>query len=502
MKLFRLHTENSNIFKSDVQNSLILPKQSQVCLLNMNFEKFNEDIIISNGNDELQYTIGTFNKTVTLTHATYTEANIKDLVKDIEKKLNDSMSYDNSSITGMRWDVRISSSGGGRLVIDTDYEPLIDPFDADGYTNVGLRNVAVAGPPARVYYEKTSNGTEGVADAALFSNLKEFKDDQEHILGSTCTLFKATIGKLSAAGEGFHVSISNIKGQNMGGLYDFVINKISYGIYAKNTATNYQIITPSGGLVTTGTAIENAVAGGADNDVIVIGYKDGKITGEVFQQSNPNGVILFEEVYDATLQGASLYPIIGVYQQTDVQINRIRIATEVEYDDFAVKKVANNINTDLEVSAIAGVPTQVLGQKDPMTFQFETQDMANTFGFTLQVINVGPDDIFRLTGNRPLRFVDNSEAYVVELMNLKLDSYDSFRQQRESIIAFIQNSREKNQPDVLYQANNLIFIDLNNDYEIPLRNIDARILTSDYLPVKIQGEANLVLLFKSKDESL
>ena len=39
MKLFRLHTENSNIFKGNVQSSLILPKQSQVALLNMNFEK-------------------------------------------------------------------------------------------------------------------------------------------------------------------------------------------------------------------------------------------------------------------------------------------------------------------------------------------------------------------------------------------------------------------------------------------------------------------------------
>lgn len=501
MKLFRLHTENSNIFKTDIQNSLILPKQSQVCLLNMNFEKFNEEIVISNDNHELKYSIGTYTQAVYLTHANYNESNIKDLVRDMEKQLNKSMSYNNSSITGMRWDIRPSSAGGA-LNIDTDYSSLIDPFGTENYTDNGLSNNSVIGPPARNFYQKTSNTTEGIADAGLFSNTEKFKDNFEHITGSACTLFKVIVGKLSSNGDGFHVSISNIKGESMGGLYDFVPNKISYGIYAKNLNSFYEIITPTGGLVTTTLLPENAISGNTNNDVITLGYKYGKIVGTVFQASNPNGVVLFEEEYDISVQGIELYPIIGVYQQAEVELQNIRIATEIEYDDYGIKKPAIEQINDVGSSIIPGVPTQVLGQKNPMTFQFQSQDMAKTFGFTQQILEVGPDDVFRLKGNTPISFLDNSEAYIVELMNLKLDSYDSFKQQRESIIAFIQNSREKNQPDVLYQANNLIFIDLNNDYEIPLRNIDARILTSDYLPVKIQGEANLVLLFKSKDERL
>ena len=497
MKLFRLHTENSNIFKGNVQSSLILPKQSQVALLNMNFEKQDNVIVINNSNDKLSYTIGDYIQTVTLTHASYDSTNAKNMLRDIEKKLNESSSFDNKFITGMRWDVRFkSSSPSNTIAIDTDYENLIDPQGAFRYENDGIESTAI---PAYAYSRKADNSSEGTANSAIYSNQLEFKDEVEHLQGSTCCLFKMTIDKLSDNGDGVYIGISNTKGENMAEDYSFVTNKISYGIYAKNNTTNYQIITPSG-LVTTTTAIEQAIAEQDDNDVILIGYNLGKIKGIVYQKSTPAGIVLFDEVYDPTFQGVNLYPILGVYQQTDVRFRHMRICTEVQYDDLNNQISYNDNDLDVNLSAIDGVPTQQLGQKNPMNFNFQNEQQALILGYRSPNISVGPNDLFRLTAQNRISFVDTSEAYIVELMNLKLDSFDSFTEQRQSIIAFIQNSRQVDQPDVLFEANNPIFIDLNNDYEIPLRNIDARILTSHYQPVEIQGEANIVLLFKEKGE--
>ena len=189
MKLFRLHTENSNIFKGNVQSSLILPKQSQVALLNMNFEKQDNLIVINNSNDKLSYTIGDYTQTITLTHDTYDSTNAKNLLRDMEKKLNESSSFDNKFITGMRWDVRFkSSSPSNTIVIDTDYENLIDPQGAFQYTNDGIESVVT--PPAYAYSRKADAGSEGTADAAIYSNELVFKGETEHFQGSTCTLWR------------------------------------------------------------------------------------------------------------------------------------------------------------------------------------------------------------------------------------------------------------------------------------------------------------------------
>ncbi len=73
----------------------------------------------------------------------------------------------------------------------------------------------------------------------------------------------------------------------------------------------------------------------------------------------------------------------------------------------------------------------------------------------------------------------------VETGIVKLDSFDGLKEERKSILMLVQNSRDRDQPDVLHEANTPIFIDLNNDYEIPLRNIDVRVVDDSYNKIDI-----------------
>lgn len=86
------------------------------------------------------------------------------------------------------------------------------------------------------------------------------------------------------------------------------------------------------------------------------------------------------------------------------------------------------------------------------------------------------------------------------MTNLKINSYDGLKQQRKSILNLIQNGRDSTKSDFTYQTNTPIFLNLDNAFPLQVRNIDCRIVNSDYDDVEIEGEANLTILFKEKDE--
>ena len=71
------------------------------------------------------------------------------------------------------------------------------------------------------------------------------------------------------------------------------------------------------------------------------------------------------------------------------------------------------------------------------------------------------------------------------------------QEKRRDLLAVIQNARDRDQADVLYDSNSLIFIDLNNAYPLPLRNLQFRIINSDESTVDVQGYSNMTILIQS-----
>jgi len=86
------------------------------------------------------------------------------------------------------------------------------------------------------------------------------------------------------------------------------------------------------------------------------------------------------------------------------------------------------------------------------------------------------------------------QSMIVEMLNLKLDSYDGLptQEQRKSILAFVPQGNQDR--ITVYEPNNLNFIDLKNKEPLLLRNIKARIVQGDYSNVNLLGQASLVLL--------
>ena len=80
------------------------------------------------------------------------------------------------------------------------------------------------------------------------------------------------------------------------------------------------------------------------------------------------------------------------------------------------------------------------------------------------------------------------------LDNLQLESYDGLVSQRKNILYTIDSSDDTGK--LVYEVPNPIYIDLNNQAPIALRNIRARILNNDYSDIKLLERGFMTILIQ------
>ena len=108
-----------------------------------------------------------------------------------------------------------------------------------------------------------------------------------------------------------------------------------------------------------------------------------------------------------------------------------------------------------------------------------------------------------VVGDNIVYSILTSNIYLVEMLNMKLDSYDNYsdntsksKRGRSNILAVI-NSNEFNTGNIdrvlLYEPNDPIYISLLNANELSLRNIRARLVNLDYSPVRTFGISTLTI---------
>ena len=94
---------------------------------------------------------------------------------------------------------------------------------------------------------------------------------------------------------------------------------------------------------------------------------------------------------------------------------------------------------------------------------------------------------------------EEADAMLVQLMNLQIESYDSYSNseydsggQRKNILSVIPSSSSTGK--IVYEPNYPTFLDLYNNEPITLRNLNVRVVREDYSDIDINGMATLVLL--------
>jgi len=471
VKLIRLKSDQDKLlFNNNIQSDLIIKPNSKIALQNVSFEKSVDKLIINESNDKITFDNDSFTANIELSHSTYTNTNFDSFLTDMENKLNSSLSLNTYNL-GKSFDVNVSSSNFMNIITETGTQ--IAPVTNSGFTKIGV--VATGAGDIK----KSGTSTEGSPDASLGTNtLESFRGYDG------CGIFRTEVVALPSAGtaKGFYIGLSKKQQQDFGGT--FPLSEMEFAIYCENTATNYQTVNNGGVLTTHPTLAPNS--SGTDNDVMEIGSHDGKIHLTLYNTANPDGIDLVTAV---NYSGEELYPIIAFFDSTGTFAGNVSYTPYPDSDD-------NVIHTP---SSLLGALNLINQDKDPriISLLFESKSLTDQLGFEDSFIS---ENAFNLSWKaiRTVRFFDETECYLVEALNLNFDSYDGSKGQekRRNLLAVIQNIRDRDQADVLYDSNSLTFISLNNAQALPLRNLQFRIINSDEGEVAVDGFSNMTLLLE------
>lgn len=100
---------------------------------------------------------------------------------------------------------------------------------------------------------------------------------------------------------------------------------------------------------------------------------------------------------------------------------------------------------------------------------------------------------------REMSAPQEADAFLIEMLNMQLDSYDSFSNtlfaaggQRKNILSIIPSANSAGK--IVYEPPYPTFIDIANEQPMFIRNLRARVVRSDYSEIFIRGLATLVIL--------
>ena len=121
-------------------------------------------------------------------------------------------------------------------------------------------------------------------------------------------------------------------------------------------------------------------------------------------------------------------------------------------------------------------------------------------GFPELYFDVGGAGITRsgVEGDAIIYSLLTSNIYLVELLNMKVDSYDNFKSKRgRANILAVVNANEYNSGNIdkvlMYEPGNPIYISLLNAQELSLRNIRLRVVNLDYSAIETSGTSTVTL---------
>lgn len=486
MRLIRLTTNDDEaIFDNQLRDDLYLPKSGKIGLLNAAIHLAPVAFTIGSDNKIIKYQNSTLGeRSVTLDEAVYDENTYPNLFLDIQNKLNADAIFTgaNNRVLGTEWKCDVPS-GDTNVVIeykrglpvdDTTYSALnsVDFYDDGELLEAALMSQDGEPPAAEAVYNTCMVTRKYISTGCGFT--------RSHIYA---------LAQSSSPAEGpFHNGmILALTETDMTTFApaDFSRPDITYGIYATiNAAGVYQYYTIHEGAHTLSTTVPGIVGeGDPDNDDMEIIIDGDKVKLNVYQGAGRIQTTLAEFDYDV---GNQLFPvnvIKGGNQSVDVT-PLTAVMSQLSYTPSPYSPY--NPPTLTEVPYVPDTTPY------PNYLEFGSDSLANYLGFSLrrQPTRVVSQASYR--ANYAFSVFAKHDAFLVELSNIPLKSYDCFENQRKNILGVMPVSDAAG--DIIYEAPTPFFIDIDNDFDILLRNIRARVVQSDYQPLKTRGLTTLTIL--------
>ncbi len=490
LKLIRLHTfDNEAIFDNQFKDEIIIDEQSEIALQSISLKRDNTDVLIDASNSTITFQLvnGTV-RTFQITHGLYSKTEVIDLFKQLNETANSQLSVSVSKELGSQVEFKINDDDKFEYNTKQLGPLVVDDTNINDITTVNMQTTGATKALSQVLEQTTGL----LKDSFCFS-------DKPLISG--CGLARTRIRNFLPNGGGNPSSIGIALTTQIEKLKEAGIEfqDCEFAIRTLVDGTNpYQIQTnPTTGFVNTGTnPVRYQTATNITNDVMEIQLNQGNIQIVVHQHGQPAN-ILHSEPHDFNKTYYAVWFCLGNSTINISEFNRVFINP---YDETIQTTVFDTDNDGTQAyDSVGAVPrhtTKATFQK----LEFEAESIANYFGFNKTSFGPIKTKDFQVIAPSIFQNVLHSDNYIVEMLNMPLDSYDSLSGGRKNILGVIPISEKiiNHKTGVLqYEPNEKYYISMNNKYKISLRNIRARVLTTDLSPIITTGLSSLNILIRN-----
>ena len=498
-KLLRLHTTDFNsIFDCVFNEEIKINPYSEIALHSASFPLANRFINIDASNDQLTFQVQNgVSHTINITHGTYTKFNATRLLEQITDKMNQDLLITNSKEHG----TEISANVNNDTRVSFDF----------GYANQLV--ISSAARDQNSFYAATpavTIGSRGNDIKLAGTGDQSVNNDKGYIVGEVP--FTRGCGNIIfdlhtySAGDGAAGTNAFTMGLIPKSLFD-----IYKGEFPSTIADPTQVATT---LWKFGRPFSSHGGGDGltEGSKISMDLSNGKIS---FNEYTAGGAVreLFAVDFDYDdLAETDYYPAIILH--TEPQYLKIR---NLKYTPtpFSLPPTIENLDPLIETSAFGAAPRPFGLRPTIYNLTFPANSLRDFLGFDLLNLNPLSNATDDRAGERAFRAIQHfqsvvsSDNYMIEMLNIKLDSYDSFTINnagggRKSILAPIPVSEQviDNQTGLVqYEPNTYNFISINNEYALNLRNIRMRIIDFQHAPVLNSGFQSVNIIIRDTEET-
>ena len=533
MKLLRFSTiDNNGIFSNTLNQELIIPPNSKIALGSCALHLDPDTLVIDALNDSVNIGIAGAPsvRTFKLAHTDgtgglefYDNNNYQLLFNDFMSKANNAI----GSINGAA-QIAIASEIGKQAQMKIDRNGKIEiklnssrsaSYGEEVDANTPLKNLDLINKKPIVFGNAFSTMTANTAtaqgDASYLCSTV-----QTYPIAKGCGIHRARIRRCAnvgatAARGGASISLHTINPSTYIHNTNITQNDIAFGIKADaafNAVTgalegtyNFYV---NGVETATIVQMQSNDATFTNNDVMSLEIVGSRCRGMVYQ--NNGGALrvntLFDVVIDSSVDYYASYTIhgagatAGAGNPIGCQLDFLRYTPDPY---LQARSPTFDINLLADPDELgASTPTGQSAINSNHFIQFESNQVNNYLGFDNLRL---PANGF-LAGRRTVVFTaDNifksgieNDCFMVEMLNLKIESYDFLESQRKrkNLLAVMPFNDTNNK--LIFQPSNLVFLDLENKTEIKTTEIKLRIIRADYGKVELTGLSSLVAYIKSE----
>jgi len=510
--LVRLHTENENIeFDNNFNEPIEIHPRAEIALHSLQLERLDRSLDINGSNDLIQFQVDAGRQLqTTIPHGIFNKQNALRKLTEITDRMNFELrsrvgATNKTKETGTQCRAFIGNKK--KVNFEMRHSGPIQPSSTRDITdNINFRSEGTSNSSIR----STSTVTRATA---LNSVYFAFSDP----IGLGCSYAKVrpkVLGNAGGLNSGFFIGITqNVDKLKQG---NFSIADFECGIKVQSSTDVIQKFNKGtdNGLVDT--ALTPSVISGANGDQYGIQFQnhDGQVSFRMNKYSSIGGaggsvdaigtdqVVEIRDPNEPFTERNYFFVISFFGINTDCELEQVRITPNpftLTPSDIALQ----NPEFAEDTAGLAAVPVPQARPQQTVYKLTLPVSVADYFGYTSDTTN--PQNITTFAGLFPaenvFETVITSDNYLVQLLNLQVNSYDSIKEGRENILSVVPFSEVHIDDEsglVQYEPKERLFLPMKNLYNINLRRFRARVLGIDFNPIVNNGLACMNVIIRNR----